>query len=177
MNLNNQLALQIPFIDAENDNNIINDSAHDITINRGTNMPQKITYKTKQREELITYLEDTKGEHITAIDVCDYFHGMGNPIGTSTVYRQLERLVDEGLLAKYILEPGSPACFEYLGAEHAEGTAPCFHCKCEICGKLIHMHCEELEQIAGHLLADHGFLVNPLRTVFYGVCDACREEA
>ncbi len=137
-------------------------------------MPQKIQYKTKQREELIAYLEETKGEHITVADVCDYFRAVGNPIGTSTVYRQLERLVDEGLMAKFILEPGSPACFSYLGEEHSGGAMPCFHCKCEICGKLIHLHCEELEQLADHLAEEHRFELNPLRTVFYGRCEACR---
>ena len=46
-------------------------------------------------------------------------------------------------------------------------------CKCEKCGKLTHMHCEELEGIGEHLYEHHGFVLNPLRTVFYGVCEDC----
>lgn len=133
-------------------------------------------YKTKQREELIEYLETVPGEHITVTDVCDHFKGKGLPIGQTTVYRQLERMVDEGLVGKYIIDNGTSACFEYLGADAHEGAPVCFHCKCEQCGVLIHLHCEELSGIAGHLLEEHGFALNPMRTVFYGLCEDCRKK-
>lgn len=35
------------------------------------------------------------------------------------------------------------------------------------------MHCEELEEIHAHLLERHSFRLNPMRTVFYGVCGEC----
>lgn len=135
-------------------------------------------YKTKQREALLSYLMTVPGEHVTAADVCSHFRERGASIGTATVYRHLESLVDEGLVGKYIIDGASPACFEYLGAEHPHGGDEiCFHCKCEKCGKLIHLHCDELAGIGAHLAAHHGFAINPMRTVFYGVCDACREES
>ena len=34
---------------------------------------------------------------------------------------------------------------------------------------------EELQGLSEHVLTHHGFRINPLRTVFYGVCDECRE--
>lgn len=135
-------------------------------------------YKTKQREALLSYLMTVPGEHVTAADICTHFREQGASIGTATVYRHLESLVDEGLVSKYIIDGASPACFEYLGAEHANGRGElCFHCKCEKCGKLIHLHCGELAGIGTHLAAHHGFVVNPMRTVFYGLCGDCREEA
>ncbi len=135
-------------------------------------------YKTKQREALLSYLMTVPGEHVTAADVCTHFREQGASIGTATVYRHLESLVDEGLVSKYIIDGASPACFEYLGAEHANGRdGLCFHCKCEKCGKLIHLHCGELAGIGTHLAAHHGFVVNPMRTVFYGLCGDCREDS
>lgn len=135
-------------------------------------------YKTKQREALLSYLMTVPGEHVTAADICTHFREQGASIGTATVYRHLESLVDEGLVSKYIIDGASPACFEYLGAEHANGRGElCFHCKCEKCGKLIHLHCGELAGIGTHLAAHHGFVVNPMRTVFYGLCGDCREDA
>ena len=137
-------------------------------------MSTKTKYKTKQRETLIAYLEQIPGFHFTAGDICAYFRGQGTPIGQSTVYRQLEQMVDEGLLNKYIIDASSPACFEYIGEHvHQEGEC-CFHCKCEKCGKLIHLHCEELQEIQAHLQERHQFLLDPLRTVFYGLCESCR---
>ena len=138
-------------------------------------MNSRTKYRTKQRDTLVEYLRKTPGAHITAGDVCEYFKACGTPIGQSTVYRQLESLVDEGIVNKYIIDIGSPACFEYVGADaHGDPAEICFHCKCEKCGKLIHMHCDELKAIQSHLLEDHGFRLDPLRTVFYGLCEECR---
>ncbi len=136
-------------------------------------MNSRSKYRTKQRECLLRYLETVPGVHITAGDVCDYFKRQGAPIGQSTIYRQLERLVDEGIVKKYIIDGNSPACFEYVDAESHADAEICFHCKCEKCGKLIHLHCEELEDIQVHLYEEHRFRMNPVRTVFYGLCEDC----
>ena len=92
----------------------------------------------------------------------------------ATVYRQLERMVDEGLIAKYNIDVNTPACFEYLGSHLGEET--CYHCKCCVCGKLIHMHCDELPELQKHVLEHHGFSIDPVRTIFYGVCSDCAEK-
>ena len=131
----------------------------------------KSQYKTKHREELIAYLETVPGSHVTVSDVCAYFQAQGKPMGTATVYRQMERLVSEGMVNKYIIDANSPACFEYIGHQEHCCEPVCFHCKCEKCGVLIHLHCDELEGIAAHLKEHHRFILNPMRTVFYGICD------
>ena len=69
-----------------------------------------MVYKTKQKEILINYFKSSPGKHITAGDVCEHCKAQGENIGQSTVYRQLEKLVDEGIINKYIIDPGSPAC-------------------------------------------------------------------
>ena len=135
-------------------------------------MNSKAKYKTKQREMLLGYFETVPGIHVTAADVCDYLKAQGASIGQSTVYRQLENLVDEGIIKKYIIDGNSPACFEYVDRQMTCGEE-CFHCKCEKCGKLIHLHCEELVQIRSHLKEEHHFTLDPLRTVFYGLCEDC----
>ena len=129
-------------------------------------------YNTRQRSRLLEYMQAVPGEHFTAKDVCDYFQACGAPIGVATVYRQLERMVEEGLVNKYIIDANSPACFEYVDRQATCGEE-CFHCKCEKCGKLIHLHCEELVQIRSHLKEEHHFTLDPLRTVFYGLCEEC----
>lgn len=138
-------------------------------------MNTRSKYKTKQREILIGYLKTLPGIHVTANDVCEYFKKQGASIGQSTVYRHLESLVDEGILKKYIIDGNSPACFEYIGADGQEEAGLCFHCKCEKCGKLIHLHCKEAEALQLHLFEKHRFQVNPIRTVFYGLCEQCTE--
>ena len=133
----------------------------------------KTGYKTKQKQELLEYLKSCGGDHITANDVCEHFKSCGASIGQATVYRRLEKLVDEGLATKYIIDTNSPACFEYTGADsHAHGDA-CYHLKCEKCGRLIHLSCDEMGCMGSHLLTEHGFKLDPRRTVFYGLCSEC----
>ena len=136
-------------------------------------MNKRSRYNTKQREILLGYFASVPGVHVTASDICGHFKAQGVAIGQSTIYRQLERLVTEGIIKKYNIDVNSPACFEYIEPEAAETTEICFHCKCEKCGKVIHLHCDELNEIQAHLIAEHHFRLNPVRTVFYGICPQC----
>ncbi len=134
-------------------------------------MSEKAQYRTRQITELENYLCSMKGKHVTVSDICKYFKNQGSSIGITTVYRQLDRMVEQGLVAKYVVDGTSSACFEYLGHKHV-----CFHCKCEKCGKVIHLECEEMTHLGEHMLADHGFQWDFTRTVFYGICEECREK-
>ena len=133
---------------------------------------EKANYKTKQNTALLDYLRTVPGKHVTVSDICSHFAACGAPIGTATVYRRLEQMVDAGVVNKYTLDPGSPACFEYVPAQD-HGAAVCYHCKCEQCGRLIHLHCEEVREIGEHLRTHHAFTLDPRRTVFYGLCADC----
>ena len=137
---------------------------------------RKTVYHTRQREELTECLRSMTGGHITANDIYRRLSEQGSRTGMTTVYRQLEKLVDEGIVNKYTVDSTSPACFEYVGEGAHEGQDTCFHCKCDKCGRLIHLHCHDLEMIRAHLLAEHGFQMNPFRTVFYGLCEECRAK-
>jgi len=135
----------------------------------------KAQYKTKQMTELLTFLKSVQGSHITVNEICDYFESKGIAVGTTTVYRHLEKMVKEGVVAKYVVDGTSSACFEYIGNQDSEKKSVCFHCKCEECGKLIHLQCEEVDTLKQHMMEHHCFEMNSLRTVFYGVCGDCRK--
>ena len=112
--------------------------------------------------------------HHTAAQIRDQLAQLGKPISTATVYRQLEQFVLDGTVRKYLLETGDSACYEYVDAAKPECAAH-FHCKCEKCGRLIHLDCDELREIKEHLQAHHGFIWDSGRTVFYGICDQCQK--
>ncbi len=139
-------------------------------------MGSKPKYRTKQREMVLEYFETVPGVHVTAGEICGYFKSHGAAIGQSTVYRQLESLAEEGILQKYTVDGNSPACFEYVDPDAHGDAGFCFHCKCEKCGKLIHLHCVELDGVQSHLAAEHHFRMDPMRTVFYGLCEQCMSD-
>ena len=71
-------------------------------------MSEKAQYRTRQITELENYLCSMEGKHVTVSDICKYFKSQGISIGTTTVYRQLDRMVEQGLVAKYVVD-GTPA--------------------------------------------------------------------
>ena len=139
-------------------------------------MAVKVQYKTKHYQEIMDYLKTIPGKHVTASEICSHFKEAGSTIGTATVYRQLERLVSEGLIVKMIVDENTGACFVYEGDGIQAGTADCFHCKCVKCGKLIHMECREVMMIAQHMKEHHDFIMDTGRIVFYGTCGKCYAE-
>ncbi len=136
-------------------------------------MGSRSPYRTRQQEELMAYLRAEPGKHHTAAQIRDHFAAGDRAIGTTTIYRQLERFVEEGSVRKYLLETGDCACYEYV--EKKGGCASHFHCKCEKCGRLIHLDCDELREVREHLMARHGFRWDFGRTVFYGICENCAD--
>lgn len=138
-------------------------------------MAGKTHYQTRQRSDLLEYLESTRGVHLTAAQIRAYFNEHGSAMGMATIYRQMDKLEEEGLVRKYMLGNGDSACYEYVGGE-ALNCASHFHCKCEQCGALIHLDCEELQSIRMHLLEHHDFEWNAGKTVFYGICARCRDR-
>ena len=134
-------------------------------------MADKKTYRTHAQEELLNYLKAVPGQHHTAAEIKDHFAAQNKAIGTATIYRQLERFVEDGSIRKYILGPGESACYAF---DEDRQTSLHFHCRCDVCGRLIHLDCKELQQMQAHLLEDHGFMWNTGKTVFYGICDQCR---
>ena len=136
-------------------------------------------YKSKHYDELVSWFQTIPGQHVTVQEIYAHFVERGTNIGMTTLYRLLDRLTEEGTVAKYTVDPTSPACYELVksktgnAAGGADEQPACYHCKCEICGKLIHLHCEEIKELQAHLFREHHFQLNPMRTVMYGICEDC----
>ncbi|MDR2176482.1 MAG: transcriptional repressor [Treponema sp.] len=128
-------------------------------------------YRTRQGEDILSYIRSLDGRHVTVSGIARHFAGRDGSIGQTTIYRHLERLAAEGTIRKYALGDGKSACYQYV-----DDKAACrehFHLVCERCGALIHVDCDLLEEIRAHLLCEHTFRVDTLKTVFYGTCGGC----
>lgn len=134
----------------------------------------KSEYKTRQREELLRYLASVPGHGLTVSEICTHLKEEGYSIGTTTVYRTLDKLVEDGEVNRYVAQDNTGAVYEYIDRSSNCSQPVCFHCKCERCGRLIHLKCDEMVHVADHLKEHHGFVLDPVRTVFYGICGECR---
>jgi Fur family ferric uptake transcriptional regulator len=129
-------------------------------------------YNTRQGKLIMDYLTSLGDVHVTVNDIADHFrHETRETIGLTTIYRHLEKLVNAGTICKYTPRVGESACYQYIGPDKTYGDR--FHLKCENCGKLIHLQCDFLDKIPGHLKDEHYFQINLLKTVFYGRCEDC----
>lgn len=132
---------------------------------------KQTNYKTKQKTAILQCVEKMGDKHFTIDIICKKLSSKGEGAGRTTVYRYLETLTEEGILRKFVMPQGESSCYQYVGQQ-----AEChehFHLKCEKCGSLIHMQCEEMNSIAEHIKSHHGFALNPLKTVIYGICEDC----
>ncbi|MDR3303644.1 MAG: transcriptional repressor [Treponema sp.] len=136
-------------------------------------MERPANYNTRQRQHILDYLASLGDAHITAGQITRHFADEAEIIGQTTIYRHLDKLVALGSIRKYTLNNGESACYQYVTNNECHEH---FHLKCEQCGQLIHLDCELLDEIERHLLSEHEFQINALKTVLYGKCGNCREE-
>ena len=134
------------------------------------NTNDRKNYNTRQKDEIIRAIDSFGSEHFTVAEVVKKLSEHGTTVGQATVYRAIMRLETDGKLRKYTVDGTTAACYQ-RAEEHCREH---FHLKCEGCGKLIHVECEELLKISSHISSHHGFSVDPSKTVFYGICENCR---
>jgi len=134
-------------------------------------MDSRSKYNTKQREMILSCLKEHHAEHFTVDKVLEYLKTQGASVGQTTVYRNLDKLVKEGVVIKYAGAEGQSACYQYI--EHPESCATHYHLICADCGRMIHLQCEYLDDMTAHLLEHHQFSMDKFKTVIYGLCRQC----
>ncbi len=137
-------------------------------------MPTVKPYKTKQRAVVEECLKQNKGRHLTAEDIAEMLHIKGENVGRTTVYRTLEKLEQAGVVRRYAPVDGTSACYQYC--ENGDVCHEHFHLKCNVCGKLYHIECSHMDTLSEHINCEHGFKVDKLKTVLYGVCEECSKK-
>lgn len=130
---------------------------------------KKAKYQTRQLTELKNYFLANKHKHAQAQEIYQYLNSKDISISLATVYRQLDKMVEMGLLTKYVVDYEKGALYEWKHPHQEEA----FHCKCEKCGELIHVKCEELTLLQAHISRKHAFAINASKLVFYGLCKRC----
>lgn len=134
-------------------------------------METSTSYKTKQRDQILDCLIQNKDRHITADEITARLGGENAPVGKTTVYRYLDKLVSQGIVRKYFIEEGKSACYQYMDNDSVCNEH--FHLKCTGCGKLIHLECRYMGALDSHIREHHAFAVDHSKTVLYGKCIDC----
>ena len=91
-------------------------------------------YRTKQKDLVRSCIQAHQGSFFTSKDIVSALAEQGRESGNRyTVYRNLERLEEEGIIARTSIEGTSSVCYRFL-PDTPEGVY--FFLKCEECGDL-----------------------------------------
>ena len=133
-------------------------------------MAESKTYSTHQQQAILNCIRRQSG-CFTVPSLAAALHEQGEKVGTATLYRQLEKLEKQSAIHRILTDEG--ACWQCCDQEDHD----CFLLKCERCGRIEHVDCVRLKPLYEHLENEHGFRINPHKTMLYGLCRACGEDA
>lgn len=127
-------------------------------------------YKTGPRRRLLELLEKHRDRQLSAEQIVSAVSDEGGEISLSAVYRNLERLEQEGMVRRSASEGGRKAVYQYIGGDCAEHL----HLQCTGCGSVIHLDHETTEALCNAARVCDGFSIDEKKTVLYGRCKKCR---
>ena len=131
------------------------------------------TYMTGHKKQILDFLIAHRDRHYTVEEILAALPDGEEKPGKSTVYRQISRLMEDGVIRRFEAAGTDSFVYQYAVGEDCEHH---FHLKCARCGKLIHMECDKLRQVRAHIQKEHGFLIGG-SSVIYGICAGCAAGA
>lgn len=123
------------------------------------------TRSTRQRVAVGAILDETS-EFRTAQDLHDILRHRGTGIGLTTVYRNLQALVDAGEVDAIRTADGEAAYRRCSPTHH-------HHLICRRCGATVEVADDAVESWATKVAAEHGFSDVTHTVEVHGVCASC----
>jgi Fur family peroxide stress response transcriptional regulator len=130
---------------------------------------QSVNYKRSRQRERIYGLLKSTGIHPTASWIYDRLKSEFPGLSMGTVYRNLNILVEQGLIRK--IDFGST--FDRYDAN----TDPHYHFMCERCGSIIDIPTPIDDSLNEMVERTTGLKARRHRIEFYGLCGRCSAEA
>lgn len=109
--------------------------------------------------------------HLSAEEVAGELSTRGTKIGTATVYRTIDVLLESGLAVERDFGEGFRRFEPARDVPHHE------HLLCTRCGKVEEFRDARLERMTVSVAEARGFTRERHRLVIYGVCRDCRRDA
>ena len=104
-------------------------------------------------------------------DIFESLVAEGVAISKSTIYRQLDSLIEVGMIKRFYSSSNAEYCYRYIGSECKKIDYFTFYC--EKCGKVVNVSKEELGSLSTLLLSKYSFNIKAENSVLSGVCEGC----
>lgn len=122
---------------------------------------------SKQRDAVLRVLKESY-DHPTADVVHERVKAEIPNISLGTVYRDLKQLQDGGIIT-VVESSDSKVHYEGHLEEH-------LHFLCESCGGITDVFCKATLPDGVSALKERGYIIHAQKTVYYGVCNECRNK-
>lgn len=119
-------------------------------------------------------LEENCDKSFTIDEIVDLLKSRNEFVGRSTIYRYIENLCQSGQVRRFVQEGRKSATYQYM--ENHEQCENHMHLKCLTCGKIVHLGCDFMSEVCGHISKYHKFEVDNSKTVILGLCADCLEK-
>ncbi len=124
-----------------------------------------MTYNTKQKDKILEIIKNQKHEFL----IKDIYEDLNEEVGLTTIYRFVDKLVDEGLMSKRIGD-NNLTYYQYLEKCSHKNH---FYLRCDVCGRLEHVDCDCIEDLEKHIFNNHKFSMSMENIIINGICKNC----
>ncbi len=129
-------------------------------------------YRTACRRDIDTYLETRHDMRFSAADVMQYLEEIGRPVNQATVYRNLDKMTELGILMKSRNPSEDCSYYQYMHTEmNCEGH---LHFQCRKCGKVIHLEDNVTERFYRYIQSNFHVALDFKDSMITGLCEDCR---
>lgn len=125
----------------------------------------KETYKTKQKNIILDIIKNQDN----SFTIKDIYEKVKDKVGLTTIYRLIDKLVEENKLNKTISSDNT-TYYQYLSDCDEENH---FYLKCERCGNITHIDCDCIKDLTSHITKHHKFKPNKDHIIIDGICSKC----
>ena len=124
-----------------------------------------IKRNTSQRAVIYNAIHELK--HSSIADIIDYIQKTSNKASVATIYRNLEVLVDAGLIK--VISANGQIYYETVKDEH-------YHFVCKKCGKVYDINPSENDIKIDYPPTIGNDEIYSYELTFYGICEDCKDK-
>jgi Fur family transcriptional regulator, ferric uptake regulator len=123
--------------------------------------------RTSSVELVILEILNQEQAHLTSHEVYEHIRGRFPAVNPSTVYRALERLVNNGKISISDMGLGSEVYESVENGIH-------HHLVCQKCGQVITLGPGEVGKFFSVIQEEYHFLINTNHLILFGICETCQ---
>lgn len=130
-------------------------------------------YNTKPKEYILEFLKNHKTTSFSVQDIYDEIKESGLSINLATVYRNVVKMTESGMLLKHQASNSKFATYQYV---ESKKCLTHFHFECKKCGRILPLGNKETDEFMQMIKEKLGFTVEPQNTYLTGTCSKCKER-